>query len=818
VWVRCGPDGPASPGWKAEALSVEFAPEVLADPIGVVVELIVEREPGLDRCTITRVVEQIAGGRVKRRRLACALLDRPPVLDDGRSPAPRAVGDLLIALNKAGASRISAPVCAGCGKHLRTLQRRDDQWYCGVCGPARQPCGQCGRTRPVATRDRDGQPRCVACPPDGGHDPLQLAVEVITSTDPAVPTDVAAAAVRLAAPRSGHRRQLAWALVQRPELLTGTGAEAPTPSVLRLIEALCNAQAGAIVRPPCPRCGRIIHLHRRIDGKWLCRNCTAKSRAQPCGRCGAVREAATRDTHGRPLCPHCLITDPTNHETCVGCGRRRPVQVRTPGGPLCGKCVPRAVLTCAICGRTAACVVSKATDKPWCLACTQRWIRCAGCGQHARLRGGTIDEPLCSLCTRPEGAWRSCPSCGQPGRLHHGRCARCSVTRRLHELLADDTGTIPADRQTLYQALAATKRPATLGAWLDRSSAPQMLRELAGRAITHQTLDELPTGKTVEHLRSILIAAQILPTRDEHMTRLEQWVNTAIAERADPDEQHLLRRYALWHMLRRLRQRTRGADTTHNQYVLVRQHLRAAIGFLDWLAAQGISLADARQGNLDEWTTSDNATLRKETGHFLRWANKHKLTTLDAPATKWDGPCAVIDTEARWDHARRLLHDDTIKPQDRLAGLLLLLYAQWPAAISRLTIDHIRTSGGQVLIHLGDEPVALPEPVATLALAVVANRHGKAAIGDPATSPWLFPGGQPGRPISPDALTQRLRRLGLQPAKDRSSALFQLATDLPAALLARMLGIHITVAVAWQSASSGDWTDYAAEISRRTYR
>ncbi|HEY9375574.1 MAG TPA: hypothetical protein VIQ02_00580, partial [Jiangellaceae bacterium] len=132
-------------------------------------------------------------------------------------------------------------------------------------------------------------------------------------------------------------------------------------------------------------------------------------------------------------------------------------------------------------------------------------------------------------------------------------------------MLADDTGTIPTDREALYRALAATQRPATLSAWLDRSSAPQMLRELAGRAITHQTLDELPTGKTVEHLRSVLIATGILPNRDEHMMRLEQWVDATIAERADPDEQHLLRRYALWHMRRRLRQRTQGADTTHNQ-------------------------------------------------------------------------------------------------------------------------------------------------------------------------------------------------------------------------------------------------------------
>jgi hypothetical protein len=61
-----------------------------------------------------------------------------------------------------------------------------------------------------------------------------------------------------------------------------------------------------------------------------------------------------------------------------------------------------------------------------------------------------------------------------------------------------------------------------------------------------------------------------------------------------------------------------------------------------------------------------------------------------------------------------------------------------------------------------------------------------------------------------------LRRLfGLQSGQGRSTALFQLATDLPAAILARLLGIHITVAVAWQRASAGDWAAYAAEISRR---
>jgi predicted nucleotidyltransferase len=103
-----------------------------------------------------------------------------------------------------------------------------------------------------------------------------------------------------------------------------------------------------------------------------------------------------------------------------------------------------------------------------------------------------------------------------------------------------------------------------------------------------------------------------------------------------------------------------------------------------------------------------------------------------------------------------------------------------------------------------------------LVLELVATRRGHAALGDQGTSPWLFPGGQPGRPVSSFQLAERLRQLGLHPGQARSTALFQLTTEQPAALLARMLGIHITVAVAWQRASSGDWASYASDVSRRT--
>jgi hypothetical protein len=793
-------------------------PDVIADPVGVAVGLVTDLEPGLDRAVVVGIVEGVAGGRAKRRRLAQALTARPGVLADGRSPAPRAVGDLLIALRRVGAVRVSPPVCSQCGKQLRTMQRRGEDWYCAVCGPKRVPCTGCRNVRIVASRDRGGRPYCAKCPPDDGHDPVAVVVEVVGVVAPTVSPEIVAAAVETAVPRAGRRRELAWALQDQPELLTGAGAEAPAPCVLRLIDALCQAGVAGIVRPPCPHCGRVIPLVKRRTGRWLCRNCVAKSRAVPCARCQTVREPAARDEHGQPVCATCLVSEPENLETCTGCGRRRRVAVRLADGPQCDACRPWKVLTCGICGRTAPCLISQTTGQPWCKACKQRWARCAGCGTVKPVRGGTVEAPLCATCTRPDpDFWRTCPSCGQTGQLRDRPCVRCKLRRRLLELLGDDTGQVRPGLLALHDNLATYERPTTVLAWLSKDTAAAVLREIGTgrRPLTHDALDELPDGKPIAHLRSMLVATGALPVRDEHLARLERWITRLIAERTNPNQRQLLRRYGLWHLVRRLRGRLRGRHATHEQATVVQQHLRAAVTLLDWLTGRSLTLATCQQRDLDDWLADAQNRYRQDAGHFVRWARTQKLTTLEFPAVRWGGP-GSIDTEARWQQARWLLHDQTLKPEDRVAGLLVLLYAQWPATISRLTLDHLDDDGDQVRLHLGGEPVVLPEPLADLFRHLVTTRRGHAGLGDQGTSPWLFPGGQPGRPISAFRLAERLRQLGLRSGRARSAALFQLATELPAALLARLLGIHVSVAVSWQRASAGDWTSYAAEVSRRT--
>jgi hypothetical protein len=276
-------------------------------------------------------------------------------------------------------------------------------------------------------------------------------------------------------------------------------------------------------------------------------------------------------------------------------------------------------MTCSICGRDAGRYLSKTTGQPWCEACKQRWVCCSRCGKAARVRGGSRTEPRCAACTRADrGFWRTCAGCGQTGRINTGRCARCTIGHRLRELLGSETGDIRPCLQALYHALTTAERPATIEAWLNRSAAPAILGALARKKLSHRALDEFPEGKPVEHLRSVLVAIGTLPARDEQMSRLERWTARVMAERSDPGQQQLLDRYAVWHVIRRLRARLGGAHAAHHQVVAAQRIIKAAVALLDWLTAHDLTLTTARQGDLETWLLTAQASHRTDAGNFVR--------------------------------------------------------------------------------------------------------------------------------------------------------------------------------------------------------
>jgi hypothetical protein len=797
----------------------ETVEEAIADPVGLIVRLVTNVEQHLDAQQIREAVAQAAAGRAKRRRLAQVLSENPSLLITGEPPVPWAVGQLLFGLRAAGAGSIAAPRCGQCGRSVTYMISRAGCLICSPCRDTPQACAKCGQQRRVSTRDRHGRPRCDKCP-DLDGDPMPALVQVVTEIDPGLAPRTIVAAVERATVRPTGRRRLAWAVVDNPALLTGAGCDAPTPAVLRFINELLADGATTIARPSCARCQRAVALSKALDGRRVCRTCFAHHAAVPCARCGAVREPATRDSDGQPLCPNCLSKDPVNLEDCVGCGRRRRVAARTPEGPWCQHCRPRKTMTCSICGHERLCEVSRATGQPWCDPCQAWWAQCSECGVVSSVRGGTRRKPLCAKCLNPDpDFWDRCPVCQETWQTDpHRACHRCCLKRRAHEILADDGGQVQASVAPLELALVNVERPVTAMAWLGRPAVANLLSSLAhdDRDLTHEVLDELPASKTLDHLRAVLVAADMLPDRDDRLATLERWVSQLVQSRADPEERQLLHNYVVWHHLRRLRRRLGDAHASHLQALNVRSHATAAAGFLDWLATHRLTLADCAQPDLERWVSSADASYKVEASHFIRWAvHRRQASGLTYGTVRWTGPRTALDTEKRWTDARRLLNGNTIATSDRVAGLLLLLYAQRLSTISTLTPDHVTTGDGQVKIQLGATPTILPEPLASLMLDLVATRRPYTVIGQPGQNPWLFPGQRPGQHISADRLGQRLIALGIQPSTARSSALFTLAAELPAAILARMLGIHIKVAVQWQQAASGDWASYAADVGRR---
>ena len=173
-----------------------------------------------------------------------------------------------------------------------------------------------------------------------------------------------------------------------------------------------------------------------------------------------------------------------------------------------------------------------------------------------------------------------------------------------------------------------------------------------------------------------------------------------------------------------------------------------------------------------------------------------------------------MNPDTRWEIVDRLLHDDHLALTERVAGCLVLLYAQQLTHIVALTVNQVVNGDDSVHLKLGASQAIIPEPLGGLLAELAANGRTHTGVGSPAPSHWLFPGLHAGRPLHPSGLGQRLRRLGIPTMPGRRAALLHLASQLPAAVLAEILHLQPTTAVRWVAAAGGDWNNYAAEVSR----
>lgn len=233
-------------------------------------------------------------------------------------------------------------------------------------------------------------------------------------------------------------------------------------------------------------------------------------------------------------------------------------------------------------------------------------------------------------------------------------------------------------------------------------------------------------------------------------------------------------------MLRGLRTIAATQPIGHYRHQIARRQLRVAATFLEQLGAQHLVLADCTQTQLDHWfahaTEADKPVLRP----FLRWARDgRRMPRLQLPSTKVSVPTPITQRE-RLAWIRRIHAGDGMDLTERVAALLILLYAQPLTKVAKLTIDDITNADGQMLIRLGDPHAPVPPPFDALVAQYLGERPNLTTATNP-NSRWLFPGRRAGQPLHPTTFRLRLQTLGIPNLSGRSRALREMLLQALAA-------------------------------------
>ena len=267
-------------------------------------------------------------------------------------------------------------------------------------------------------------------------------------------------------------------------------------------------------------------------------------------------------------------------------------------------------------------------------------------------------------------------------------------------------------------------RPASILTWKLSLKVQALLAGLACGDIplTHQGLDDAGKDNETAHLRSLLEHNGILPARDEPLARFERWLTLKLDAITEPAVRTPVEQFATWYHLRRLRKASTPGQRSDAATRYAKQDITEAIKFLAWLHnAHQRTVATCLQQDVNEWLIS-GPTTRSKIRNFFAWAKKARLNTSVQIARQQPPPSRAITQEQRLAWLKELLSGEPDSLAYRVAGVLLLLYAQPLTKIAALPIDAVSSTDGETRNLLGQQPIPVPQPFAGLLNTHLRNR------------------------------------------------------------------------------------------------
>jgi len=444
---------------------------------------------------------------------------------------------------------------------------------------------------------------------------------------------------------------------------------------------------------------------------------------------------------------------------------------------------------------------------------------CPVCRQGRPLAFLEDELVVCAGCAGVDSPF-ACVECGSeehPYGMH--RCARCMLRERLTDLLTDpSTGQIHPRLKPVFDALVDSHRPQTGIYWLRRTPGvgPRLLGQMARGEleVSHATFKGFPSDRPHNYVRDLLVALEVLPPYEASIDRIERWLDNKLAG-LPTDHADLVRRFAHWRVLRNLRTVAAEGRMTKAVGDRAREQIASSIRLLAYFEAQGLNAANVTQANLEDYREAAEVMSLASEHAFITWLRSSRTNTrLTGITAPWRVPAVTMSDRDRWQAVARLLNDDSLRRYTRIAGLFTLLFAQPLSRIVAMRTSQVtETADGDVEVTFRTVPITMPVVLDDLVRAHL-DEQGLSKYGRQ-NSNWLFPGGQPGRHLQTESIRGQLVGIGIKPLESRKAALFQLASEMPAPVLAELLGTTDVNAMNWARLAARDWTGYIADRASR---
>jgi len=423
---------------------------------------------------------------------------------------------------------------------------------------------------------------------------------------------------------------------------------------------------------------------------------------------------------------------------------------------------------------------------------------------------------ICAGCAGVESPF-ACRDCGSEEHPYGGiRCARCILAERLGQLLTDPaTGQVHARLQPVFDELVGSERPQTGIWWLRKKPGvgPRLLAQIARGEIevSHATFRALPSDRAHDYLRNLLAALSVLEPLDPRIERMQPWLEDFLTS-VPAAHVDILRRYTHWHVLRDMRRAAAQGRLTQSIADAKRRCIRVAAEFLAYLDHRDLTIETATQAALEDFQDHVGRQLRHEHS-FVTWLRNSRINTgLQIPYVPRAQPESQRRRRAPLDHrgtARERHHDPPLHPHRRTVH----------APVRPAPLTTRRDAGRPDQRDRRPSPRRLPQhpdpdaPPSTTFSATTSTTEARASMPHAAPS-GCSPAATPGRHLATENIRAQLVEIGINPYQRRKAALLQLASDIPAPVLAELIGITNDNAADWARLAARDWTGYIADRAR----